>query len=286
VGLVQESHADDRAPAGKARAGCLESPAEKRCVAPFARLAPIPAGNFVMGSPPDEPGRFPDEVQVPVRLTDSFWMMESEVTQRMWRSLMGRRKGWHARRCGSACPADTVTWHDAVRFANAASEREGLRVAYRIDGESVTWDPTSNGYRLPTEAEWEYAARGGEGYVYAGSNQVDSVAWYDENSGFTTSAVCGLARNGYGLCDMSGNVWEWTWDAWDSAPTGGTDPAGAASSSYRVARGGCYDNDPRFVRVAMRTGFDPGFRYSGLGFRLVRARGAASLGDGGPVPLR
>ena len=111
------------------------------------------------------------------------------------------------------------------------------------------------GGRLPTEAEWEYAAKGGQSYEYAGSNDAGEVAWTSENSGGTTHAVCGKKRNGYGLCDMSGNVWEWT---------------STASGSVRVYRGGSWYLDAWYARVAYRFFSGPGYRYDYLGFRPVR----------------
>jgi formylglycine-generating enzyme required for sulfatase activity len=127
------------------------------------------------------------------------------------------------------------------------------------------------GWRLPTEAEWEHAARGGESYAYAGSNTLEDVGWYSGNSGYETHEVCTLAANGYGLCDLSGNVWEWTWDWYDDYGGDATDPEGAASGSYRVYRGGSWSYVPVVARVADRLGDGPGNRYDALGLRLLRS---------------
>jgi formylglycine-generating enzyme required for sulfatase activity len=128
------------------------------------------------------------------------------------------------------------------------------------------------GYRLPTEAEWEYAARGGESYTYSGSETVGDVAWTSENSGSTTHPVAGKAANAFDLYDMSGNVWEWTHD-WYAvyASDAAVDPVGATSGSYRVARGGSWRYDPSGARVAIRYDDVPSNRSSELGFRLARS---------------
>jgi formylglycine-generating enzyme required for sulfatase activity len=137
-------------------------------------------------------------------------------------------------------------------------------------------DFNASGYRLPTEAEWEYAAKGGNknylSYEYSGGNSVDRVAWYSGNSGGHTHPVGTKQANDLGLYDMSGNVWEWCWD-WYGSYSGGSqsNPAGPASSgAYRVLRGGSWGNDAGYVRSADRSNFTPSNRYNNLGFRLVR----------------
>ena len=129
-------------------------------------------------------------------------------------------------------------------------------------------------YRLPTEAEWEYAARGGNvsrGYTYAGSNSVGTVAWYGDNASGKTQPVGQKQANELGLYDMSENVWEWCWDWYGKYPSGSvTDPAGASSGSYRVLRGGGWDYSGKSCRSAYRLSFNPPFRYFSLGVRVVR----------------
>jgi formylglycine-generating enzyme required for sulfatase activity len=206
-----------------------------------------------MGSPPSESGRGDDEVQHRVTLTQGFWMMEHEVTQGEWSAVMGSNPSSFSS-CGASCPVEQVSWEDAVAFAKKVSAREGVS------------------YRLPTEAEWEFAARGGASHVYAGSGELGDVGWYTENSGGETHAVCGKSRNGYGLCDMTGNVWEWVGDWYGAYPTGSvTDPTGAAAGSFRVYRGGGWYFTARFARVASRGRFAPSLRFGFLGFRLVRS---------------
>ncbi len=212
----------------------------------------IPAGTFTMGSPSSESGRSDDEVQHKVTLTKGFWLMEHEVTQGEWEAVMGSNPSGFSS-CGPTCPVEKVSWNDAVEFAKRVSARDGVA------------------YRLPTESEWEYAARGGQSSVYAGSNEATSVGWISDNSGSQTHAVCGKARNGYGLCDMTGNVWEWTSDRYGAYPTGSvSDPAGASAGSYRVYRGGGWYYSAQDARVALRFRNDPASRRGYLGFRLAR----------------
>jgi sulfatase modifying factor 1 len=171
-----------------------------------------------------------------------------------------------------------------VEFCNKLSVTEGLTPAYAITARTptmgypitsatVTMDMAKNGYRLPTEAEWEYAARGGSsthGYAYAGSNTIDGVAWYYNNSWGTTHPVGGKEVNELGLYDMSGNVWEWVWDWYGSYPSGAqTDPVGASSGSYRVIRGGGWDCDASYWTVAGRLNVVPSYRDAIGGFRVV-----------------
>ncbi len=172
------------------------------------------------------------------------------------------------------CPVMEVTWYGAAEYANWLSAESSLTKVYTINGTSVTADWDANGYRLPTEAEWEYAARGGnasKGYLYAGSNNVGEVAWYEDNSGNETHPVGGKAPNELGLYDMSGNVREWCWD-WDGSYSSGSqsDPRGPASGSNRVFRGGSWINSAWYLRSANRSSFSPGNSIYYLGFRLVR----------------
>ena len=235
----------------------------------------IPAGTFTMGSPETEEGRYEDEVQHQVTLTRSFYIMEAEVTQGLWKEVMGSNPS-HFDSCGDSCPVETVSWYDAVEFSNRLSDRNGLERCYTATGsELVIWSGYScRGYRLPTEAEWEYAARGKtmSPYIYAGSDNLDEVGWYLENSGDKPHPVCGKKRNGYGLCDMSGNVLEWVWDWKSDYPKGSVkDPKGPSSGSYRVLRGGSWPYDAGTARVALRFGFFPGDRNGNSGFRLSRS---------------
>jgi formylglycine-generating enzyme required for sulfatase activity len=168
-----------------------------------------------------------------------------------------------------------VTWFDAIEYCNRLSVREGLRPAYTISGSgdnrTVTWTRDADGYRLPTEAEWEYACRAGITRPYSSGSSVDSAGWYKDNSGETTHPVGQKKTNALGLYDMHGNVWEWCWD-WYGLYADGTqaDPTGAASGSSRMARGGSWFDNAQMLRSATRFFCTPSHRLYNLGFRLVR----------------
>jgi len=230
----------------------------------------VPGGTFRMGSPPGGKARHDDERPVHDVTVSGLWVMRAELSQGLYRRLTGENpsKFWS---CGDDCPVENVSWYDAVAFANRLSEQAGLRPAYRIDGTDATWNREADGYRLLTEAEWEYAARGGESYVYAGASDHEQVGWVKGNSDDRTHASCGKLRNGYGLCDMTGNVREWVWDWYGSYSSGALqDPSGPESGSNRVDRGGSWGNSADFARVAYRDWWSPVSRSRNLGFRLAR----------------
>ena len=164
---------------------------------------------------------------------------------------------------GPCTPVTEVSWLDAVRFCNLFSVASGLRPCYSIgddpDGLDVTCDWTADGYRLPSEAEWEYACRAGSSEVRHG--ELDEIAWYRENSGGELHDVAGKAANAWGLYDMIGNVWEWCWDLYDPAVYG----------PYRVFRGGSWSDLPRACRASCRRKSHPTLRIDDLGFRLARS---------------
>ena len=160
-----------------------------------------------------------------------------------------------------------------MAFANALSAREGLDPCDVVTDGSVAWPQgvQCTGYRLPTEAEWEVAARGGGTGVYAGGDAVEAVAWTAFADGSRTHPVGQKAPNGYGLFDMSGNVAEWTWDRYAAYPTTSvTDPTGPAEGAWRLVRGGAWCTSNALARVASRYFLDPSSRRHGVGFRLVR----------------
>jgi formylglycine-generating enzyme required for sulfatase activity len=260
-------------------------------------LVAIPAGTFTMGSPKGEVGRGNDEAQHTVTLTHDFAIGATEVTQLQFEAFLGYDPNWFPD-CGGSCPVEYVAWHEAAAFANAVSAEAGLAPCYGCTGKAPDWscmasaDPyTCEGYRLPTEAEWEYAARAGEAAAFSnGGNLVDgddyncegelpldnaelldSIAWYCGNGDGTTHPAGELEPNAWGLYDASGNVWEWCHDWHGDYDGDATDPAGPETGSSRVFRGGSWDDVPRGARVAYRTWDDPGDRYGFLGLRLVRS---------------
>ena len=211
------------------------------------RMRWIRPGVFVMGSPRTEEWRSNDETQHRVTLSRGYWLADSPVTQALWQAVTGdtpSRFQGDARR-----PVERVSWHDCQYFC--------ARLGERMRG------PT---FRLPTEAEWEYACRAGtQGATYAPSN-LDDIAWYDNNSDDTTHAVKEKLANQWGLHDMLGNVWEWCSDFGSAAQQDSAVPAGG---ERRVMRGGSWGYQARYVRAALRGARDPRYRSSGLGLRLA-----------------
>ncbi len=166
-----------------------------------------------------------------------------------------------------------------MEFCNKLSQREGLEPCYTINGTDVTCDFTKNGYRLPTEAEWEYAARGGKkshGYKFSGSNSFDDVAWFIDNSGDETHDVGTKQPNELGIYDMNGNVWEWCWDwfasdYYSSSPQ--DNPRGPDSGFHRVVRGGsCHNYAYRLISLSHRGDLNPDHTDYIFGFRILRAK--------------
>jgi formylglycine-generating enzyme required for sulfatase activity len=222
----------------------------------------IPAGSFMMGSPDDERGRYRDEGPQHEVSMSSFYMGEYEVTQAQWHAVATKLSKVKidldpepSNFKGDSLPVDSVSWEESTEFCDRLSRA------------------TSKAYRLPTEAEWEYACRAGTTGPYAGN--LDDVAWYRSNSDTTTHPVGTKEPNAFGLCDMHGNVFEWCRD-WASdnyyAQSATTDPTGPSSGSNRVSRGGSYLTLPRQSRSALRlTNKAPSYRDTDQGFRLARA---------------
>jgi formylglycine-generating enzyme required for sulfatase activity len=217
-------------------------------------FVPIPAGEFMMGS---ENGDQDEKPVHRVRFSQGFEMMEYEVTQEQWTAVMGKNPS-HFKDCGPRCPVETVSYAEVQAFVSKLNSRgDGWR------------------YRLPTEAEWEYAARAGSTGDYAG--KLDSMGWYKENSGGKTHPVGQKQPNAWGLYDMHGNVWEWVQDWYGDYPREAvTDPTGPASGSSRVVRGGGWSGADWRCRSADRDWLDSGRRYNLHGFRLVRTKGGTS----------
>ena len=259
----------------------VESPASASNVRPGApgEWVLIRAGSFTMGSFTGEPDRENDEAQHRVTLTHDFEMQTTEVTQGQFQDVMGYTPSEFTG-CGRDCPVEQVSWHEAAAYCNVLSERAGLGQCYGCNGSGgdVTCSPSSRystpyscpGYRLPTEAEWEYGARAGTtGSRYGDLN---AIAWHSNNSGSTTHRVGQKRANAWGLYDMLGNVWEWCHDWYGDYPGGAvTDPFGPGEGSFRVYRGGSWNRYTRGVRAALRNRIVPGDRNYYLGFRLSRS---------------
>ncbi|GHV46062.1 hypothetical protein AGMMS49546_33370 [Spirochaetia bacterium] len=249
-----------------------------------------------MGSPPSETGRSDNETQHRVTVS-AFYMGKHEVTQAEYEASMGNNpSNWK----GEDLPVEQVNWYDAVEYCNARSKREGLTPAYTINKSSsdpnnrnsndnvrwiVIWNKNANGYRLPTEAEWEYACRSLTLTPFnTGNNISTDQANYNGNSPYAdnpkgiyrekTINVGSFASNSWGLYDMHGNVWEWCWD-WDGGYSRAeqTDPTGVVSGSNRVYRGGSWYSSAVIMRSAFRRSYTPSARYSSIGFRVVRPLG-------------
>lgn len=254
----------------------------------------VPAGTFTMGSPTEEPGHQRHETQHQVTLTRAFYICDHEVTQSEWQSVMG----WNDSRFdGADRPVEQITWWDCIQYCNLRSAQEGLDSVYVMSARSYAgahittatvtipnWN--RNGYRLPTEAEWEYACRAGTstalcngpltqiGRPCARDSVLELVGWYCANAGDTTHEVMELPPNALGLHDMHGNVWEWCWDWWDGSDYGSgavTDPTGASSGLEHVPRGGGWKYLAQDCRSACRGRFSPLDRYQALGVRVVRS---------------
>ncbi|GEM_PF-648555 len=251
----------------------------------------VEGGSFMMGS---ETGDSDERPVHTVSLSPSFYMGMYEVTQEQYQQVMGTNPSeFKSFTDASKRPVEKVSWYDSVLFCNLLSQNEGLEPAYYADpafktiinnataytdGTNAYWKRDAKGYRLPTEAEWEYAAKGGNkarGYIYAGYNNLAQAAWYKDNSASTTHPVGLRAPNELGLYDMLGNVWEWCWDWYNYwyyySKNPNIDPTGADSGAGRVCRGGSWDSVADDCRLARRGNSSPGYRHDiFLGFRVAR----------------
>jgi formylglycine-generating enzyme required for sulfatase activity len=241
------------------------------------RLRRIPAGSFFMGSRDGDAQADGDERPGHDARLGAFYLGETEVTQGQYRAVTGESPSHF--KGSDDLPVEKVSWLEAVRFCNALSQKEGLRPYYRIAGDDVSVpDWKGAGYRLPTEAEWEYACRAGPGGAGAfcfgdDAGQLGRYAWYNANSDSKTHPVGQKLPNAFGLFDMHGNVWEWCWD-W-RAPYGANpaiDPVGPRMASFRVIRGGSWNSISRSTRSAYRSWNAPEIWHDYLGFRLARVR--------------
>jgi formylglycine-generating enzyme required for sulfatase activity len=263
------------------------------------RMVWIQGGTFTMGSPETEPGRYLDETQHQVTL-GGFFIGKYPVTQGQYQAVMGSNPSYFKSPNDTGTvnhPVERVSWYDAIVFCNKLSMKEGLSPAYRISGSTnpaawgsipessdATWDAVeivegSTGYRLPTEAQWEYACRAdttmafnNDNNDYTNAAQIDAVAWYIDNSSYGTCEVGFKTPNAWDLYDMHGNVSEWCWDWYGSySSEAQTDPTGVVSGNSRVRRGGAWGDSGQDVRSACRSVYFISFvKNIYIGFRLVR----------------
>jgi len=253
----------------------------------------VPGGTFTMGRTTGS--GYSDELPTHSVTLNAFYIGKYEVTQAEWQSVMGSNPS-HDYGVGGNYPVYFVSWYDILKYCNLRSMSEGLTPVYTISGSTnpanwgavptsndATWDAvicnwSADGYRMPTEAEWEYAARGATNnpdYLYSGSDDINAVAWYYQNC-YSSHQVGTKAANGLGIYDMSGNVWEWCWDWYSSSYYGSSpasNPTGPASDLYRVRRGGSWDYDgPDNCQVASRSANCPHISESNrVGLRVCRA---------------
>jgi formylglycine-generating enzyme len=237
----------------------------------------VQGGTFQMGT--DKPVEVHESPPHPVTLK-SFYLAKTETTFQDFDTFCVATKrdtvpsgAWGR----GKQPVIVVSWLDAVTYCNWLSEREKLSKYYQINKEEVKMVDTAKGYRLPTEAEWEFAARGGEkstGTFFAGSNVLNEVGWWVENSGAAPHPVAQKKPNELGLYDMTGNVWEWVWDWYDAGYYSASpviDPIGPPLGNYRVMRGGAWYNYGNYATVYTRQNHYAGFRQNSVGFRVARS---------------
>ncbi|MDE5770412.1 MAG: SUMF1/EgtB/PvdO family nonheme iron enzyme [Ruminococcus sp.] len=250
----------------------------------------IKGGTFQMGSPESEPERSSDEIQHSVTVGD-FYMSKTEISQKDYQEIMGENPSDTK---GDDLPVTNITWYDAVQYCNKLSQNEGLTPCYTISGNTVTWDKSANGYRLPTEAEWEYSARANTttpfsfgDYVHNsdancynayGYNNDASGNWVNGSNAYLrkTVPVTQYSANDYGLYNMHGNVAEWVWD-WYSEYDSKTsaDPTGSESGNTKVVRGGGWNDHPKHIRSAYRGAQPADVGLYSIGIRPVRNAGTA-----------
>lgn len=249
----------------------------------------ISGGTFQMGSPEDEAWRSEDETQHTVIVSD-FYMSIYELTQAEYQEIMGENPSSFS---GDGLPVENVSWLDAIRYCNARSEKEGLTPAYIVDGQTITWNRSADGYRLPTEAEWEYACRAGTVTPFNTENSIsaEEANYYGhypyeiEDNYFsqenlttkpgeyrqTTVAVDSFSPNAWGLYNMHGNVGEWVWDYYGAYDTEMPDnPIGAMTGTLRVYRGGGWNDFAKNMRSAYRATLAEDKGSFNIGIRLVR----------------
>jgi len=252
---------------------------------PRMPMVKIAAGRFTLGSGPHEVGRDTDEDAHEVTLSE-YWIGATEVTQAQWKAVMGTEPSSCVHGCGDTYPVNEVSWEDMARFANVLSASLELQQCYREDSGSWVWDSDCDGFRLPTEAEWEHAARAGTTTPYHFGIRSDLCDNANIQRGFedpcddgreevqpvTLEPVGTYRANPWGLFDMHGNVRESVWDWSGPYPSGpSVDPRGPASGYARGLRGGSFETDGRFARTAFRDSIGPTTSSDSNGFRCARS---------------
>ena len=292
-----------KVPAGDFMMGDSECKEVRRmCADPYSRTRQIPCKDrsTVLKCEGDA-----DEIpRHKVTIGSAFWISHTEITQAQYFDVMGTNPSQFTSvllgRMTESHPVEGVSWADAIAFANQLSDMEGLSRCYSGDGEAIRWDTACKGYRLPTEAEWEYAARSGQSLRYAGSDDLKEVAWFIAGNqlkpreklinflGFkgledlkgvaestlgSTQRVAMLKPNAWGLFDMTGNVAEWVWDRYgaETYKRGEVSNPKGPSSGWRVYRGGHWSGWDTAMRISNRLSIAPDTQSSKIGFRLVRA---------------
>jgi len=237
-------------------------------------MNPVKEGGFMMGSSNNQLDRYNDEGPLHnVNITDTYYLGIYEVTQEQWEEIMGSQP---SENIGDNLPVERVSWFEAIEFCNKLSDRFGLEKVYIISNDQVTYDFSKKGFRLPTEAEWEYAARGGinkDVSLYSGSDNLSEVAWFSGNSGFLTHEVGEKLPNSLGFFDMSGNVYEWCWDWYNSIYYGysnSNNPKGPVNGKSKILRGGAFASVSKYCRLSFRHYGSPNNKTNNAGLRLAK----------------
>jgi formylglycine-generating enzyme len=222
----------------------------------------IEACRFQMGSHPEEEGRDSDEQQHMVSISNPFWIGLTEIPQNLWMEVLLHNPSIFL---GVRRPADSVNWFEAIQFCNRYSQKMGFEPVYTYEGRQVLWNQQANGFRLPTEAEWELASRMSRAEHFEDPN----YAWFQENSNWSTRTIS--IPNKDEFLDFAGNVWEWCWDIYDVfSEEEQFDPIGSKNGEHRVLKGGSYVDDSRVLRPSNRAYSEPTQSSDSIGFRIAR----------------